>query len=435
MDPNWNNATHHSARLAVVKKHIDAFGFPIQSITPINYEPSHSHPYPNFLFLVTLTTPMCAPLWTGLYPGTSQWSKPSGKVLFRFSNRHPDTGFNLDTRVGNEIAAMSIARDALRSAGLATVVPEVWAWKGVPGYWGEHPSTAMQVIDGEPLDEVFPTLADDEKNEAMRQIAQIVAAIQSVKLPETLKGFGGMGFDGEECGSAVVAGPIARFKAGPFETFAEMTKGMMRCKLEEADKHKILQGCRARLQALVDVGIDNLLEGIDTSQRCLAHGDFTMKNMLYSKASGKLTGLIDFDYSSISHAATDLFTSDPSYARLPNRYTADEEQLTLRDALLNGFPEPLPANTESVDWDTAKQWDEQMAAAGCVRAESMDEKELDVLSWLYEVLELLSPDNLTNPTTLRLRANQKGDIEREKEEAEELIEKALEDWAEGKIGG
>lgn len=429
-----SNHEHYEDRLSFIETVLKQCNLPSAQITPLAYDEDCIFPYNNFIYLLTLSTPTLDPISSqDLQPGTSPIPRDVTKLIVRLSNSHPDTGLYPTNRVENEVAALKLARQALAEKGLQAIVPEVYKWESAKD--GKQGWVLMQCLEGEPLDEVFASMTEHaDKEKVLKQIAEIAYAIQYLEVPDSLKSYGGLTFN--ERGD-IVGGQMTTYNAGPFASFTTMMKALFRSKLDSADASAILQGwsaVRPRLDKLLETGIDELLRAVDTETQCLVHGDFTMNNMLFDKTTGKITGLLDFDWAHVGHAATDLLSSYPPYARLPNRYTSDAEQLTLRKALLTAFPDPLPPSTESVDWETAKLWDAQCSLSGAPVPSTLRASDVDVLSWLYEVLELLDPSMLTDPTMLRLRSGQKEKMMREKEEAEKVLDRALTDWESGRIG-
>lgn len=267
----------------------------------------------------------------------------------------------------------------------------------------------------------------------IQQIAELVKSFQELEIPQSMKGYGGMTFDGE---GNIVGGELTTYKAGPFKTYSEMMKAMLCEKLATADASDILRGwasIRTKIEEFVEKSVDELIGNVDTSKRMLVHGDFTMNNMLYDRKSGKITALLDFDWAHIGHPLTDhLGSFATNYARLPDRYDTSDEKQALREALLTGsFPNPLPKPSDRVEWETARMWEEQLAAVAALRVSTARRRDVEILGYMFDMLELLCPGGLTNETIVGMRG--RAGMEKEKEEVEAILRKALDDWENGKI--
>lgn len=351
----------------------------------------------------------------------------------RLSNSDPMTGLNAANRVENEVTAMHLAREV---EGLKGLVPDVYAW-GSAGE-GEQGWILMQHIDGEPLDSVYEELQDSaDKQSILRQMAEITQALQSVAIPDSIEGFGGITFDKN---GDIIAGErtTSLTHTGPFSSLSTMFQGILQAKLAEASTTPVLNGWPSLLpplNALITDGVPSLLKNEQSeSKRSLVHGDLTMNNMQYDKNSGRITALLDFDWAFVGHQLTDQLISLPT--KLPGRYTAKESEdgRRLREALLTGhFPEPLPQSSDTdVDWETAKILYDCLADVGAVRLCDVDRGEVEVLAWLYEVADLLCPWALTNEFVVGMKGSER--LAKERSEAEELLRRALDDWEAGKVG-
>jgi hypothetical protein len=80
----------------------------------------------------------------------------------------------------------------------------------------------------------------------------------------------------------------------------------------------------------------------------------------------RITALLDYDFSCISHPSYEFLRSFDGYAGQFRGWSGDDdsEQLALHKAKLRGFPSPLPVSTEKgVNWETAKAWEDQLEKA------------------------------------------------------------------------
>jgi aminoglycoside phosphotransferase (APT) family kinase protein len=445
-----SNHTHYEERLSFINKILQERDLEASSITPILYEAGFPFPYNNFTYLVELSKPTTNPSSNAQsQPGTLPLPPNTTKLILRLTNSNPKTGLNPTNRVENETAAIYLAR---QSDVLKSIVPEVYAWASAGD--GKQGWMMMQYLSGEPLDEVFESLSytekegesiagatgESEKEGIVRQLAEIFKALQSVPIPSTVTGYGGMTFDQD---GSIVGGELTAIKGGPFETHTDLLKAIFASKLDTVDKSEILHGwapLRPQIDSFVDKGIDELMAQVKPRKRVLVHCDFTMNNMQYDRKTKRITGLLDFDWAHISHPLTDHLTSFSNrYARMPERYKvpgwdAKGEDAIFRKALKSGhgFLEPLPSSGEGlIDWTTAALWDKHFAAAGALRFADIPSTEVETLASLFEIAESFASWGLTNETMVGFKS--KEDIEEEKIEAERRIKHVLGSWESGRL--
>ncbi|KAK4673813.1 hypothetical protein QC763_0017870 [Podospora pseudopauciseta] len=130
--------------------------------------------------------------------------------------------------------------------------------------------------------------------------------------------------------------------------------------------------------AFVQRGVPAQFESLsDKDDKVVVHCDFSPTNILFAKASGRITALIDYDFSWISHPSYEFLRSLDGLGGQFRGWSSDEEsqEAALRDAKLHGFPVSLPSTTESdsgVDWVVAKAWEEALEAEGVKRPRTME---------------------------------------------------------------
>lgn len=147
-----------------------------------------------------------------------------------------------------------------------------------------------------------------------------------------------------------------------------------------------------------------------------------MNNFLFDREAKQITAILDFDWAQIGLAADEMLRSfHKRYARLPGPYEQDPDRVSLRHALLHGFPSPLPASSRSVSWNMAEMWDSQLAKVGAQRPSTLEG--IETLSRLYTLLDMICPDMLCNEVIVKQRSRET--MEREKEAGEELLERFL----------
>ncbi|KAK0122261.1 hypothetical protein ONS95_010511 [Cadophora gregata] len=418
------NHTNFEQRLDFIRTTIQQqYGLSTVAIDPIEYDPQCMFPYNNFVYRVKLSrstfpssqrrTVLDAP---AAQPGTVAIPDSAQHVVMRLSNAA--AGLNDQNRVQNEVAAMSLARKALAPR---QIVPTVYGWASAAKDQGW---ILMEHMRGTPLDANFEDMSSDDKNKTLKEVADIVRAMQQYELPESIQGFGGLDFGSD---GNIVSGPLTVFPCGPFTTYSMLVKGVLYEQLAAADKSPIIRGwttkdTRAKLERFITKNVDRMLQGINTEKKRLVHGDFTMNNFLFDKEAGQITAILDFDWAQIGLAADEILRSfHKCYARFPGPYEQDPDRVSLRHALLHGFPSPLPISSRSVRWDIAEMWDSQLADVDAERPSTLEG--IEPLSRLYTLLDMICPDMLSNEVIIKQRSRKT--MEREKEVAEEVLERFL----------
>lgn len=86
-------------------------------------------------------------------------------------------------------------------------------------------------------------------------------------------------------------------------------------------------------------------------------------NLIWDAHSGRITALIDYDFSCISHPGHEFLRSfDGAIGQFEGWAEGQVgEQADLQRAKLYGFPSPLPATREDgVQWEVAKAWEDEL---------------------------------------------------------------------------
>lgn len=192
-------------------------------------------------------------------------------AVIRISN--PQALVNENVRVQNEVAAMSLMRDALAGE-----------WEGlVPHVYGWSPSSegrgwiVQEYKHGVQLDKSFGSLDSERQRDVVRQVVSFYKLLQNYRLPASVQGYGGLGFD--EAGQ-VVTGPTTIPCGGPFDTLPDMYAQMLRRQLDESDTSDRLKGwrqngLRERLEHFASDGIVRQTRDSCIERRALIHGDFS----------------------------------------------------------------------------------------------------------------------------------------------------------------
>ena len=242
-------------------------------IKPVAYEENYPFPYNNFVYAVKIS--LDGPVTHNQaqrQPGTH--TIPPGLDAFIIRLPNPISGYNDKIRVQNEVAALSIARDALQ-AKFPDFVPRVYGWGSARH---GHGWILQEHMAGKPLLDDFHQMSDKDKAFMLRQMADVLTILQQYQLPATIRDFGGLDFgpSGE-----YVSAPLSILDAGPSTTYAGLVKATIQSKLAKADTDPQVQGwrangVRARLDKFIAEGFPVAMENMGTFPKVLVHADFSM---------------------------------------------------------------------------------------------------------------------------------------------------------------
>lgn len=252
------------------------------------YSEDYEFPYNNYLFNVQLATPALSSSFPGTQPGTTK-APPAGIscLVIKLSNLAAE-GMNNTNRVQNDVAAQYLARQSMAQAGLAPLVPAIYAWapatttdptneKGFGWIMSEFKS-------GTDLDSEFPFLEPEDKELVLEQIAAILGAIQATRLPETVTKFGALTIDSN---GRIVSGESPLLEGEPVGSYAEWRLRKLYIQFEHAAKSPIIQGWKlngvdSRIEKFLnDSGPEKVLAGVDLHQKSLIHDDFSTYTLCY----------------------------------------------------------------------------------------------------------------------------------------------------------
>jgi hypothetical protein len=147
-----------------------------------------------------------------------------------------------------------------------------------------------------------------------------------------------------------------------------------------------------------------------------------MNNLLFDKDKFCITAVLDFDWAQVGLVTDEILRSfHKRYARLPSLRDPDPDRIAFREALLHGFPSPLPSPTRSVQWDVAAIWDHQLAEVGADGPSTL--ADIEVFSYLYSLSDLICPDTLWNEVIVKQRSRQ--NMDKEKNETEKILDEYL----------
>lgn len=203
-------------------------------------------------------------------PGAVSIPQNAQHVVMRLSNSR--AGLNNQNRVQNEVAAMTLVREALEPR---QIIPAIYGWASAAKDQGW---ILMEHMSGTPLDASFQTMcSDEEKMRVLREVASIVLSLQQFELPKTIQLFGGLSFD---CEGKIVSAPLTVFHGGPFETYQEMITTILKEQLAAADKNPIIRGwqkngIRPRLDRFISEKVGRIMQKANAENKRLIHGDFS----------------------------------------------------------------------------------------------------------------------------------------------------------------
>ncbi|KAK5656969.1 hypothetical protein OQA88_3492 [Cercophora sp. LCS_1] len=340
----------------------------------------------SFVYIVSLTATDNPPTLQS-QPGVSPLPSSSTAVVFRLSN--PESMLNEAVRVQSEVATMALMRDALSSFE-TRVIPDVYGWNGSSE--GTDGWVLMELMPGEFLGrEKFSALDFEEKRIVVRDMAGIFGAIQRYELPASVKGFGGLGFDGE---GNVVTGPTPIHGGGPCEELRDLYAEYFETQMGFADRCDVVKGwkgtgVRERLDQFAGEGLKEVLDELSLQTRqTLVHGDFDLQNLLYDPLTKRITALLDFDFSHVGSQADEYFYSFALESYIVPPPICPEPEKTVRTRLLDGFKGALP-DMEGVDWKLIQLVDDEFGKAGVRRPHEITG--IDELATLYWFIQDISP--------------------------------------------
>ncbi|KAH7379847.1 kinase-like domain-containing protein [Cadophora sp. MPI-SDFR-AT-0126] len=320
--------------------------------------------------------------------------------ILRLSN--PDAeGLHHATRVQNEVGILNHASEALTYIKPA-VVTRVFGWDINTG--SENPGWILQErMPGEPLAN-FNGMSLAQKRGILAQIAELLKGLQEFRLPESIKGWGGVTYDDR---GVLVSAPMIVVGAGPWSSLQEAFGGRVKEALSKTDKSPQLRGWSnngvgERINRFVEHGVSALIAHLESkNDRSIIHGDFTTDNLLYDPKTGRITALLDCDFACIQHPAHEFFCSFATWDGQLGGWSPDPEAASLRHARLTGrFPSPLPARHGSdIDWEIAEAWEIELQKLGAKRPSLF--QGIDRVAEIEALLGLLLPWRLTNEDALR----------------------------------
>jgi hypothetical protein len=182
--------------------------------------------------------------------------------------------------VANEVAAIGLVREALRSYGLSDrLVPRVYGWGSGDGDADGEPGWIVQEhMPGSTLERArFQSLATDDKRTVLAQMAAVCGALQAYRLPDSVTGFGGLSFN---AAGSVISGAMTTLPGGPFPSYAALWRHKLQIQLGAAEKNEVIKGwhangIRKRLESFIAHGVETLVRQTGLEKMVLVHGDFS----------------------------------------------------------------------------------------------------------------------------------------------------------------
>ncbi|KAI0204949.1 kinase-like domain-containing protein [Astrocystis sublimbata] len=405
-----HNHSNFRARLELVQEVLEAqFGTQVNpQIIPIQYDPECPFKYNNFVYQVTLPSPVSTNnvaklniLQSGCVPipdGTKE-------VIMRLTNLDAE-GLSRQTRVENEVAMMRLAANALGSFK-PPVVPRVYAWGSASVSQGW---ILQELMPGKHVDEAFGAMTRQQKQTILSQMAELLGSLQSYQLPDSITGYGGVMFDED---SRVVSAAMTSVGAGPWPTYEASFKGRLQVALQRADANPYIQGWHAngirnRLENFVKHGLATQFDSLaEVCGKAIVHADFTTNNLLFDPATYRITALVDFDFACIMHPSYEFLRSFDGVGGQFRGWSDDEasEDAVLRHAKLHGFPSLLPTPAENgIDWEVAKDWEDELEALDIKRPRTI--VGIDKVADVDSILRTILPWRVSNSDILRLQSEE-----------------------------
>lgn len=202
--------------------------------------------------------------------------------VIKFSNPRASDANNAN-RVPNDVVAQHLVRQSLAATGLDPLVPDVYAWSAAKLDDKLNEKDFGWIISefrsGVDLFTVFSDLAQDAKQEVMGQIAAAFAAIQAIKVPETVTKLGGLKFNKN---GQIVNGEAPFRQIDPIvDSYVQFKFGNMRRRFENAGNSPVIQGWKqdgvgARIETFLSTnGPEKVLSEVNLTQKSLIHADFS----------------------------------------------------------------------------------------------------------------------------------------------------------------
>lgn len=186
------------------------------------------------------------------------------------------SGMNTANRVEHEVAIMNIVSAAINRVGM-NVVPAIHGW-GSAAAKDSQGWILQQFMPGKQLDAGMESMDLEGKSVIFTQMAKMLGAIQTCRLPESIKDFGGVTFDAE---GLPISAAMTSVDAGPWSSYEESWRERLRIGLEKAEANPFIKGWRAngvreRLDAFVETGVAAQCRPLAfKNEKVVVHADFS----------------------------------------------------------------------------------------------------------------------------------------------------------------
>lgn len=256
--------------------------------------------------------------------------------MVRLGNRDIE-GVHQATRIENGVAITNLVLAALSHAFQPSIVPRIYGW-GSAAAEAAQGWILQEFMPGIGVDQPFSQQDLEQKKALLAQMAKIVKALQAYSLPSTITGYGGLTFNE---GGEIVSAAMPTVGAGPWPSYQASFQYRLDLALKKADSNPYIKGWRAnglreRIDAFVQRGVPAQFESLsDKDDKVVVHCDFSKipnpsttavsgcvlslpiadppdpgpTNILFDEASGRITALIDYDFSWISHPSYEFLRS------------------------------------------------------------------------------------------------------------------------------
>jgi hypothetical protein len=251
----------------------------------VGYHEEYQWPFNNYLYKVKLAPPAFSSSFPGTQPGTTKAPSDGISVLVIKLSNLAACGMNNANRVENDVAAQHLVRQSMAQAGLAPLVPAVYAWAPATATTTDTADetcfgwTMSELRSGVSLGSVFFSLEFEDKEHVLKEIAAVLAAIQAARLPEGVTKFGALTFD--DSSGLIVSGESPMHKVKPVGSYVEWTVANMRAQLQQAAQSPIIQGWKTngvdvRIEKFVTGGgPEKVLTSVNLHRKGLIHADFS----------------------------------------------------------------------------------------------------------------------------------------------------------------
>lgn len=197
---------------------------------------------------------------------------PAGTARLVMRIARPDNNVEDSIRIRNEIACLTLARNALAHVD-PLLIPRIFDWDDT----SDQGYILQEFKHGESLSQdELQALSEQDVAFVCKQLASVAKGLQDYQLP--VDGYGGLTFD--DAGNMSTTKIIFR-TGGPFSTYAEYLKATLEWQLSQSEKvaalngWKDVPGLRSRIDAFVATGLEKVLSRVPEHKPTLVHGDLS----------------------------------------------------------------------------------------------------------------------------------------------------------------